>query len=76
MSEEPICGTGCGRFRWKENGRSPMVFVLGGGAMRPVPSLFDGAAAAPPGSVGVFELTCWEFLLDDPVVLSSFANLC
>ena len=53
-----------------------MVFVLGGGAMRPVPSLFEGAPAAPPGSVGVFELTCWECLWDDPVVLNSFANLC
>ena len=58
ISEDPICGTGWGRFRWNENGRSPMVLVFGGGAVRPVPSLFEGAAAEPPGTVGVFELTC------------------
>lgn len=31
ISEEVIWGTGCGRFRWNENGRSPIVLVLGPG---------------------------------------------
>ena len=31
MSDELIYGTGCGKFKWKENGKSPMVLVFGPG---------------------------------------------
>lgn len=31
ISDDVIYGTGCGRFKWKENGRSPIVLVFGPG---------------------------------------------
>lgn len=31
MSWELIYGTGCGKFKWKENGKSPIVLVFGPG---------------------------------------------
>ena len=31
MSEEVIWGTGCGRLRWNEKGKSPIVLVFGPG---------------------------------------------
>ena len=31
MSDELICGTGWGKFKWNEKGRSPMVLVFGPG---------------------------------------------
>ena len=31
MSVELIYGTGCGKFKWKEKGKSPNVLVFGPG---------------------------------------------
>lgn len=31
MSVELIYGTGCGKFKWNEKGKSPMVLVFGPG---------------------------------------------
>lgn len=31
MSDDVICGTGWGKFKWNEKGRSPIVLVFGPG---------------------------------------------